>query len=116
MKQNVAQYPLHHVAYSSVRFEVATSNHLGDVITRKQMIQPLILTLGSRSHKMLLRNFYIMCHIHLQGLRLIHPIIKEELHFQEIHYSTFDLDLWVKVTQSVAQYPIHHVAYSPARL
>ena len=84
MKQNVAQYPLHHVAYSSVRFEVATSNHLGgDVITRKQMIQPLILTLGSRSHKMLLSNFYIMCHIYLQGLRLIHPIVKEELHFQE---------------------------------
>ena len=24
---------------------------------------------------------------------------------------TFDLDLWVKVTQNVAQYPLHHVTY-----
>ena len=24
----------------------------------------------------------------------------------------FDLDLWFKIRQSVAQYPLHHVAYS----
>ena len=27
-------------------------------------------------------------------------------------YLTFDLDLGVKVTQNVAQYPLHHVTYS----
>ena len=27
----------------------------------------------------------------------------------------FDLDLDAKVAQNVAQYPLHHVAYSPAR-
>ena len=33
--QNVTQYPLHHVIYASTKFEVATSNGLGeDTITR----------------------------------------------------------------------------------
>ena len=27
----------------------------------------------------------------------------------------FELDLWVKVTQSVANYPLHHVAYTAAK-
>ena len=33
--RNVAQYPLHHVTYSTTKFEVATSNGLGgDTFTR----------------------------------------------------------------------------------
>ena len=33
--QHITQYPLHHVAYSHVKFEVATSNGLGEeAITR----------------------------------------------------------------------------------
>ena len=28
---------------------------------------------------------------------------------------TFDLDLGVKVTRNVAQYPLHHVTYSPTK-
>ena len=37
--------------------------------------------------------------------------------YKKIHYLTFDLDLLdldlpVKVTQNVAQYPLHHVTYS----
>ena len=31
------------------------------------------------------------------------------MHLQEIHYLTYDLG--VKVTQNVAQYPLHHVTY-----
>ena len=31
---------------------------------------------------------------------------------KKIHYLTIDLDLGVKVTQNVAQYPLHHVSYS----
>ena len=53
---------------------------------------------------------YIMWPIHLQGLRLLRPTVKEEMHYKKIHYSTFDL-----VAQNVAQYPLHHVTYSPAR-
>ena len=36
--QNVAQYPLHHVIYSATKFEVITSNRLGDTFTRKYII------------------------------------------------------------------------------
>ena len=33
----------------------------------------------------------------------------------KIQYLTFDLDLGVKVTQNVAQFPLHHVTYSPTK-
>ena len=33
----------------------------------------------------------------------------------KIQYLTFDLDLGVKVTQNVAQYPLHHVTYSATK-
>ena len=36
--QNIAQYPLHYVTYSTTKFEVATSNGLGgDTFTRNVM-------------------------------------------------------------------------------
>ena len=35
--------------------------------------------------------------------------------FTKIHYLTFDLDLRVKVTRNVAQYPLHHVIYSASK-
>ena len=31
------------------------------------------------------------------------------MHLQEKHYLTFDLDLGVKVTRNIAQYPLQHV-------
>ena len=34
-------------------------------------------------------------------------MVKKEMHLQEI--TLFDLDLGVKVTQNVAQYPLHYV-------
>ena len=70
--RNVAQYPLHHVTYSATKFEVAKSNHLGgDTFTRKHIIWSLTLTLGSRSHEMLLSTLYIMWTIQLQSLKLL---------------------------------------------
>ena len=60
---------------------------------------------------MLLSTLYIMWPIYLQGLRLLRPTIKEEMHLQE--NTLFDLE--VKVAKNVAQYPLHHVAYSSAR-
>ena len=39
VRQDVALYPLHHVTYAHVHFEVATSNCLGgDAFTRKYII------------------------------------------------------------------------------
>ena len=36
------------------------------------------------------------------------------MYFQE--KTLFDRDLWVKVTQNVAQYPLHHVPYAATEL
>ena len=49
--------------------------------------------------------------MHQQSLILLHPTDKEKMHLQE--KTLFDLDLRVKVTQSVAQCPLHHVIYAP---
>ena len=35
--------------------------------------------------------------------------------YEKIHYLTFDLDLGVKVTRNVTQYPLHHVIYAPTK-
>ena len=51
--------------------------------------------------------------MHQQNLMLLHPMVKEKMHLQE--NTLFDLDLGIKVTQNVAQYPLHHVTYAPAK-
>ena len=35
--------------------------------------------------------------------------------YKKIHYLTFDLDLRVKVTRNVTQYPLHHVIYASTK-
>ena len=35
--------------------------------------------------------------------------------YKKIHCLTFDLDLGVKVTRNVTQYPLYHVTYSPTK-
>ena len=57
----------------------------------------------SRSHKMLPSNLDSMLPMHQQSLMLLHPMVKEKMHLQE--NTLFDLDLGVKVTQNVDQYP-----------
>ena len=41
------------------------------------------------------------------------PRVKEEMHLQE--NTLFDIDIRVKVTGNVAQYPLHHVTYAPVK-
>ena len=53
--------------------------------------------------------------MHLQSLKLLRQKLYEEKYLKEIQYLTFDLDLGVKVTQNVAQYPLHHVTYSATK-
>ena len=48
--------------------------------------------------------------MHQQSLILLHPTVKEKMHLQE--NTLFDLDLWVKLTRNVAQFPLHHVTYA----
>ena len=51
--------------------------------------------------------------MHQQSLKLLRQKLYEENHLQEIQYLTFDLG--VKVTQNVAQYPLHHVTFSATK-
>ena len=111
--QYFAQYQLHHVSNPATKFEVATSNLLGgDTFTRKWMIWSLTLTFWSRSHEMLPSTLYIMWPIQLQSLKLLRKGFKRRCIYKKIQYLTSDLDLGVKVTRNVAQYPLHHVIYS----
>ena len=53
--------------------------------------------------------------MYLQCLKLLGPMVKE-MHYRE--NTLFDLDpkvKGVKVSQNVAQYPLHHVTYAPAK-
>ena len=50
---------------------------------------------------MLPSTIYIMGHMHLQSLKWLHPTVFE-MHLQEN-------------ILFVAQYPLHHVTYSPAK-
>ena len=69
---SVTQYPRHHGTYAQAKFEVATTKSLwGDAFTRKYIIWPLTLTLGSRSHETSPTTLYIMSSMHLQSLKLL---------------------------------------------
>ena len=80
-------------------------------------IHYLTLTPRSRSHELLPCTLYIMWPMHRQTLKLLLPKvyeeINEEMHLQE--NTLFDLDLGVKVTRNVAQYPLHHVIYASTK-
>ena len=54
-----------------------------------------------------------MRHMRLQRLKLLRPTVKEQMHLQK--NTVFDLDLGIKVTQDLAQHPLHHVTYAFAK-
>ena len=91
--QNIAQYPLHHVTYAPENLETAMSNgSWGDEFTRKCIIWFLILTLWSMSHKTLPSTLYIMWPMHLKTLKLLCPMVHEEMNLQE--NALFDFWSW----------------------
>ena len=54
--------------------------------------------------------------MHLQSLKLLRSMVWEKCIFKKIYYLTFDLDLRVKLTRNVAQYPHHHhMAYTASK-
>ena len=62
---------------------------------------------------MLPSMLHIISPMHVQSLNLLCPMVMGKLHLQE--NTLFDPDLGVKVMQNVDQYPLHHVAYAPAK-
>ena len=51
--------------------------------------------------------------MHRQNLKLLLPKVYKKMHVQE--NTLFDLDLGVKVTRNVTQYPLHHVIYASTK-
>ena len=49
----------------------------------------------------------------MQRLKLLRPIVNEQMHLQE--NAVFYLALGIKVTQDVAQHPLHNVTYAFAK-
>ena len=62
---------------------------------------------------MLPSTLYIMRPMHLQGLKLLRSTVNEQMHLQE--NTVFDLDFGIKVTQDVAQHPLHHLTHAFAK-
>ena len=81
------------MTYAQAKFEVAASKTLwGDVFSRKYIIWPLTLTLGSRSHETSPSTLDIMWPMHRQNLKLLLLKVYEEMHLQE--NTLFDLWPW----------------------
>ena len=77
------------------------------------IIWPLTLTLGSRQHEALSSTLYIMWPMDLQNLKLISQTLLDNMHLKP--NSLFYLLTMGSSTRNVAQYPLHHVAYGPAK-
>ena len=121
----------YHMTHASAKFEVATSNSSGEhAFTRKYIILPICTCkvcsyciqqfrrwcIYKKIHyltfdhdlrfkviwSVALSTLYIMWLTHLQSLKVLCPRVKEK-HLQE--NTLFDLDLLVKFTGNVAQYP-----------
>ena len=81
------------MTFAPARFEIATSNKLREkCIYKKVHYLTFGLDLGVKATQMLLSILYIKLAIHLPGLRLLRPAVKE-MHLQENTFLTFDLDL-----------------------
>ena len=112
--QNVAQYLLHNMTYAPEKFEVGIP-----MVKENMQLQDntnLTLTLGSRSNKMLFdapppnRMIYALAIIEIA----MSNRSGEDAFTRKVQKGTLlDVDLEIKVTQNVAQYPLHHVSYSP---
>ena len=111
---SVALYPLHHVTYAQAKFKVATSKSLWeDAFTRKYIIWPLTLILGSRSHKTSASTLDIMWPMHRQNLKLLLPKVYEEMHLQE--NTLFDLWPWPWGHGLTKCRPVHLVIYASTK-
>ena len=81
------------MTYAQAKFEVATSKTLwGEAFSRKYIIWPLTLTLGSRSHETSPSTLDIIWPMHRQNLKLLLRKVYEEMHLQE--NTLFDLWPW----------------------
>ena len=102
------------MTFAPARFEVATSNSLGeDAFTRKYIIWPWP---SGQGHTKCFPVTSTLCD--LLSYKVWSCYVKRfrrRCIYKKIQYLTFDLGLGVKVTRKVAQYPLHHVTYSATK-
>ena len=82
-------------------------------INKKIHYCTLTLTLGPRSYETLanIRLSSTSCDLHLQKICCYVQGFRRRIYKK----TQLTFDLGVKVTQSIAQYPLHHVIYTPAK-
>ena len=108
--QNVAQNPPHHNYLRTFKVWSCYMQWFRRRCIYKK-VQYLMLTLGSRSHKMLPSTLYIIWPMHLQSLKCFFQWFRRICIYKKIYNLTFG----VKVTQNITQYPLHHVIFVAAK-
>ena len=97
------------MTFAPAKFEVATSNSLGeDAFTIKYIIWPWP---SGQGHTKCCPVPSTSCDLCTYRVWSYYVKSFRRSIYKKIQYLTFDLDLGVKVTQNVAQYPLHHVTY-----
>ena len=109
------QLPRHHVTYAPAKLDVAHP-----MVKEKMHLQEntlFDLDLGGQGHKICCPVPSTSCDLCTYRVFLSYYVkwFRRRSIYKKVQYLTFDLDLGVKVTQNVAQYPQHHVTYAPAK-
>ena len=98
------------MTFAPAKFEVATSNSLEeDASTRKYIIWPWPSSQGHTKCCSVPSTSCDLC-TYRDWSYYIKSFRRRSI-YKKTQYLTFDLDPGVKVTQNVAQYPLHHVTY-----
>ena len=98
------------MTFAPAKFEVAMSNSLGeDAFTIKYIIWPWPSGQGHTKCGPVPSTSCDLCTYRVWSYYV--KSFRRRSIYKKIQYLTFDLDLGVKVTQNVAQYPLHHVTY-----
>ena len=98
------------MTFAPAKFETAISNSLGeDAFTRKYIIWSWPSGKGHTKCCPVPSTSCDLCTYRVWSYYI--KSFRRRRIYKKIQYLIFDLDLGVKVTQDVAQYPLHHVTY-----
>ena len=98
------------MTFAPAKFEVAMSNSLGeDAFTRKYIIWPWPSGQGHTKCCPVPSTSCDLCTYRVWSYYI--KSFRRRRIYKKIQCVIFDLDIGVKVTQDVAQYPLHHVTY-----
>ena len=120
VKGHMKHYPLHHVTYDlqslKLLWPMVKETHLQENTLVDFWPWPQCLDVQGHT-KCVSSTLYINCDLCTSIVWNCYiPRLKRRCIYKKIHYLTLTLlDLGVKVTGNVAQYPLHHVTYAPTK-